>query len=384
MSYNPATDFSALWRNVAGVVSKVEMPTLDLVVAALARAGVITLSVSATAPVASQSITAWLQAAVPSYSAEGALFLWDPVATAYAAATPALFVKMLEAAAGQNGVSWWTAAGGPPVNTVGNNGDFAVRTDAPNGIYGPKAAGAWPASPIPGTADVVTSTTLDNTFGTARGDLIARGPTLWQALTIGAANTLMFSSGTDPGWETLSALLDAVFGNAQGSILYRDAGVWNDLPPGTANQVLATNGPGANPVWAPRTAEFPSGTSLVFPQATAPTGWTKQTAVNDYGLRVTSGVGGAVTPGTGFSTVFAQTAVGNTTPTIATTASHGHPVGGFGNNPLYGGSGSGVGGGGSFGVSNTFTVDPNGGGGAHAHSVQLALSYIDVIIASKN
>ena len=383
MSYNPATDFLGLWRNIAGQVSKTEMPGLDYVVAALARAGAITLSVSATAPVVSQSTTAWLQAAVPSYSAEGALFLWDPVATAYAPATPALFLKMLEAAAGQNGVSWWTAAGGPPINTVGNNGDFAVRTDAPNGIYGPKAAGAWPASPIPGTADVVTSTTLDNTFGTARGDLIVRGPALWQALAIGAANTLMFSSGSDPGWETLSTLLDAVFGNAQGSILYRDAGVWNDLLPCVANQVLATNGPGANPSWAPRTAEFPSGTVMLFQQTAAPTGLTKQTLLNDYGLRVTSGTAG-VTAGTAFSTVFAQTAVGNTTLSVAQMPSHGHPVGGAGNNPLYGGSGTGVGGGGSFGISNTFTVDPNGGGGAHTHAVQLALSYVDVIIASKN
>lgn len=36
----------------------------------------------------------------------------------------------------------------------------------------------------------------------------------------------------------------------------------------------------------------PSGTKMIFPQASAPTGWTQDTTLNDYTLRVTSGVGG--------------------------------------------------------------------------------------------
>lgn len=383
MVFNPATDFLALWRNVAGTVSKVEMPGLDYVVAALARAGLITLSVSATAPVVSQSTTAWLKAAVPSYSAEGALFLWDKVTTAYLPATAALLLQMLEASAGQNGVSWWTSAGGPPINTVGNNGDFAVRTDAPNGIYGPKAAGVWPAAPIPGTADVLTSSSLDNTFGTAQGDLITRGPVVWQALPIGPANSLLTSSGVLPQWQTLLTLLDTIFGTVQGSLLFRDAGAWNDLPPGVAGQVLATNGPAANPAWAPRAAEFPSGTVMLFRQTAAPTGWTKDITLNDYGLRVTSGAVGT-TPGAAFSTVFAQTSVGNTTISVATMPSHGHAL-------LNGAqifdtvSGGSLGGGGPFGAQgNLVSIGANGGGGAHTHAINLALSYADVIIASKD
>src|SRR5258708_588194 len=124
MVYNPTTDFVALWRNIAGVVSKVEMPGLDLVIATLARAGLFTLSVSATAPVANQSTTAWLQANVPSNAAEGTLRLWDKVTTAYLPATAALFLQLLEATAGESGVSWWTSTG-VPLNTLGNNGDFA-------------------------------------------------------------------------------------------------------------------------------------------------------------------------------------------------------------------------------------------------------------------
>lgn len=379
MVYNPATDFLGLWRNIAGQVSKMEMPGLDYVIDALARAGVIALSVSATAPVVNQATTAWLRAAVPSYSAEGTLFLWDPVAAVYVAATPALFFKMLETSAGQNGVSWWTSVGGPPINTVGNNGDFSIRTDAPNGIYGPKTLGAWPANPIPGTADVITSTALDNTFGITEGQIIYRGPAVWQTLLPGGVDTFLISSGAVPEWAVLSDLLDVLFGNLQGSILYRDVGLWDALSPGVANQVLATNGPGANPAWANRTAEFPSGTIMLFQQTAAPTGWTKQTVVNDYGLRVTSGAV-SVTAGTPFSTVFAQTAVGNTTLSTGTMPSHGHTFGAIlqtGGNVIQGGVTTNH----NAGTDNTSAV---GGGGAHTHSVQLALSYIDVIVASKN
>lgn len=377
MSYNPATDFVALWRNIAGVVSKLEMPTLDLVVSAMARAGLFVLSVSATAPVIAQSTTAWLKAAVPSYSAEGQLFLWDKVTSTYLPATARLLLQLLEAVAGENGTSWWTSTGGPPLNTVGNNGDFALRTDTPFGIYGPKAAGAWPVTPVPGTADVLTSTSLDNTFGTAEGTLIVRGAAVWKALPIGLPNNFLTSSGVDPEWADISDMLDIIFGNAQGSILFRGAAVWDDLPPGVASQVLQTNGPAANPAWANRSTEFLTGDTIVFQQTAAPVGWTKQVVLNDYGLRVTSGAVG-VTPGSTFSSVFAQTAVGSTTLTIATMPSHNHPTNAN--------SGATTTGGGGFaaGLNGAAITTNTGGDGSHTHSVNLALSYVDVIIASKN
>ena len=39
-------------------------------------------------------------------------------------------------------------------------------------------------------------------------------------------------------------------------------------------------------------AVFPSGTKTVFFQASAPTGWTQDTSLNDYMLRLVSGIGG--------------------------------------------------------------------------------------------
>lgn len=53
-------------------------------------------------------------------------------------------------------------------------------------------------------------------------------------------------------------------------------------------------------------ATFPAGTRLLFHQAAAPTGWTKQTTVNDAALRVVSGTTGGGTGGSvAFSTLFA-------------------------------------------------------------------------------
>ena len=125
---------------------------------------------------------------------------------------------------------------------------------------------------------------------------------------------------------------------------------------------------------------------MLFQQTTAPTGWTKQTTYNDVGLRVTSGTvgsGGA----TAFSTVFAQTATGAYTLTLADIPSHTHSISNL-QTVAGSGPGAGVGGGGGFGPplspSATFSINANGGGGAHSHAVSLQLAYVDVIIASKN
>lgn len=143
---------------------------------------------------------------------------------------------------------------------------------------------------------------------------------------------------------------------------------------------------------------FPSGTVMLFYQATAPTGWTKVTTQNDKLLRVVSGTTGGGGGGTNnFSTVNAQTVVGNHTLTAAEapvlsgswtaqgyglpytptgTANVGCPGGGPYNAPQ---SSSGWG---------NLTGGPctinSGGGGAHNHAITMNIAYCDVIIASKN
>lgn len=77
---------------------------------------------------------------------------------------------------------------------------------------------------------------------------------------------------------------------------------------------------------------FPTGTKMLFNQSAAPTGWTKQTSVNDATLRVVSGTTGGGTGGSvAFSTLFATGKtvslsgnVGATTLTVAQMPSHKH------------------------------------------------------------
>ncbi len=220
MAYNPSTDFVGLWRAVAGGVEKGEIPGLDFWVAAMARAGIINLVVSGVAPVANQDTTAWFQTATPSYAAEGALYLWDETTSQYVPATPDLFFRYLQnSSSGGSGVNL-IAVTGVPSGADGSDGDFALRLDAPGGIYGPKAGGAWPADPLPGTSYSQISDFLD-VISDTEGDILIRGASEWE-------------------------VLDA----DEGSILFRGVAGWEVLAPGVLGQSLQTGGPAANPAWA--------------------------------------------------------------------------------------------------------------------------------------
>jgi hypothetical protein len=147
---------------------------------------------------------------------------------------------------------------------------------------------------------------------------------------------------------------------------------------GTTGKLLKDGGP------AP--GSFPTGTKMLFKQTAAPTGWTKDTTVNDAALRVVSGTaggGGFV----GFSSLFGRTQTDNATlnsamiPTTWTTVlgayRNGTPTdcnvsSGFWNyGPDYAG--------------NTYPVFANvAGGGAHGHTIDMRVVYADVIIATKD
>lgn len=101
MSYNYTTDFLGLLRLTGGGARSERMPGLDYVVMALNRMGLFAVSVGQTAPVANQATTIWLQPALPSWSAEGVLYLWNPSLAgggAYQPATPALWQIFLNPA----------------------------------------------------------------------------------------------------------------------------------------------------------------------------------------------------------------------------------------------------------------------------------------------
>lgn len=141
-------------------------------------------------------------------------------------------------------------------------------------------------------------------------------------------------------------------------------------------------------------APFPAGTAMLFAQTNAPTGWTKSTTHNNKALRVVSGAassGGSVDFTTAFSSQSVTGTVGNTTLTAAQIPSHTHTLSQFAS----AGTGYSNGGGGTpvvwTGPSSpqTFTSDSTGGGGSHTHtftgtSINLAVAYVDVIIATKD
>jgi len=95
MSYNPIIDFLALLRLSSGGVSTERVPGLDYVLAALARIGQFTLFVGQTAPVVNQPTTVWLKPSVPSWVAEGTVYIWNIAANAYQVATPAAWNSLL-------------------------------------------------------------------------------------------------------------------------------------------------------------------------------------------------------------------------------------------------------------------------------------------------
>lgn len=135
-------------------------------------------------------------------------------------------------------------------------------------------------------------------------------------------------------------------------------------------------------------SSFPAGTAMLFVQTAAPTGWTKSTTHNDKALRVVSGAassGGSVAFTTAFASQAVSGTVGSTTLTTTQIPSHTHTV------PAYGGCGVTPGiqyqGGGGF--QGNITSSATGGGGSHNHTftgtaINLAVQYVDVIIATKN
>lgn len=143
---------------------------------------------------------------------------------------------------------------------------------------------------------------------------------------------------------------------------------------------------------------IPSGTLMLFQQTSAPTGWTKQTTYNDAALRIVSGTAGSG-GSNAFSTVMAQTVVGNTTISTATMPSHSHGVIDPGHVHTFGVNSEATGGSAAFATCTSsagnqsapmnaavtnISIQANGSGGAHNHSITMAMKYVDSIIATKN
>jgi hypothetical protein len=155
------------------------------------------------------------------------------------------------------------------------------------------------------------------------------------------------------------------------------------------------------------TSEFTSGTVMLFAQTAAPTGWTKNTSTGDNtALRLVTGTastGGSVAFTTAFAsqtpsgTVSVSGSAGNTTLTTPQIPSHTHnSIAGSQYSPgVVRFASRSVG---TLGSVNSpaLPTAATGGGGSHNHpltissstfsgnAINLAVSYVDVIRATKN
>jgi hypothetical protein len=135
-------------------------------------------------------------------------------------------------------------------------------------------------------------------------------------------------------------------------------------------------------------AYLPTGTAMMFVQTSAPTGWTKSTTHDNKALRVVSGAassGGSVAFTTAFASQAVAGTVGDTTLTTAQIPSHTHTYPNGSTTAAYKVDGA-TGPNGYFASGST---DATGGGGSHTHTftgtaINLAVSYVDVIIATKD
>ena len=141
-------------------------------------------------------------------------------------------------------------------------------------------------------------------------------------------------------------------------------------------------------------SSFASGTTTVFYQASAPSGWTQSASLNDYALRIVSGTGGSShSNGNGVSALGGIINSNGYTLTITDIPSHNHTDYGHVHSGVYGPYGLAAGGGSGFYVAgspsaNTGTgyanISYTGGGGPHAHGVPINLNYADLILCVKN
>jgi len=207
--------------------------------------------------------------------------------------------------------------------------------------------------------------------------------------------TVLGVTGGGTGLNTLTAN-NVILGNGTSSPTF--------VAPGTTGNVLTSNG--TTWVSASNAPEFQTGTRMTFNQTNAPTGWTKDTSVNDVGFRLVNGAvgsGGSID----FTTLFTTSSsaipsgsvsissisgsAGATTLSTPQIPSHSHTAAEPGPDIPAGGSCGGP-------RANPGSTGSTGGGGSHTHpfsfssgsasfsgsALNLAVKYVDLIIAQKN
>ena len=161
---------------------------------------------------------------------------------------------------------------------------------------------------------------------------------------------------------------------------------WDTAGNLTATSFVKTNGTSSQYLMADgstTTTFFATGTTLLFYQASAPTGWTQVTTQNNKALRVVSGTGGGSGGTTAFTSVFTSRTVPlpqHTHPWTNTGSNYGAPA--PGNMAARTSPGISAAFGGGYGIGDvTFTI---GDAGTANPTMDFAVQYIDIILCSKN
>lgn len=222
----------------------------------------------------------------------------------------------------------------------------------------------------------------------ADGQTSMTGPLKAADGTISAPG-LSFSSDTNTGF----------YRSASGTVKFSSDGTNSVTMSASGIDALAVTVNGTSPF-------FEAGTVMLFAQTSAPTGWTKVTTHNNKALRVVSGSassGGTVDFTTAFSSQAVSGTVGDTTLTASQIPAHTHFISNnnssnallssttsltnYGNQDPAGYQ--------NYALSGSATTPDRGltssvgGGGSHTHTftgtaINLAVAYVDVILASKN
>lgn len=197
MTYAPTTDFLALERLTSGGVRTARMPGLDFTVAAMARAGLFALSVGQTAPTTSQPTTVWFRPSVPSWVAEGTVFLWNAVTSEYEIATPALWAALF-GFSGSSFQSVATASGAVAAATT----LLAIQRAAPGATALSLPTVATRAGRPLQIADWSTSVTSHGITLTPNGTELIMRRNSWQMLSTAdqLAGLTLYPSSDLNGW----------------------------------------------------------------------------------------------------------------------------------------------------------------------------------------
>jgi microcystin-dependent protein len=223
VAYNSATDFLALLRNVTGSVEIEQMPGLDYVVAALARAGFITVSIGQTPPLVNQPTTVWFQPQQPSWNGEGQLNIWNPAVGAYQNATPALWALLLSGATPSGVLPLMDATPAETgVSLAFARADHVHPTDTTRAPIASPIFIGEPQAPTPTAGDNSTNIATTAFVDTATIGLVPIGGVVAYAASAAPANFAILNGQaiSRTTFAALFALIGTTYGSGDGSTTF--------------------------------------------------------------------------------------------------------------------------------------------------------------------